>query len=52
MICHNLSIKSKDRELVNISFKINKSLALVGESGSGKSLTLKALLGLLPSNLT
>jgi len=52
MICHNLSIKSKDRELINISFKINKSLALVGESGSGKSLTLKALLGLLPSNLT
>jgi peptide/nickel transport system ATP-binding protein len=36
---------------VNISFKIDTSLALVGESGSGKSLTLKALLGLLPSNL-
>ncbi len=37
--------------LVDIGFKIERSLALVGESGSGKSLTLKALLDLLPKNL-
>ncbi len=47
-----LLIKDKDKTLVDISFEIDRSLALVGESGSGKSLTLKALLGLLPSNLT
>ena len=52
MICHSLIVKSSSSELVNISFKIRDSLALVGESGSGKSLTLKALLGLLPSNLS
>lgn len=44
-----LNIDLKDKELVNISFTIKKSLALVGQSGSGKSLTLKALLGMLPS---
>ena len=33
---------------MDISFTIRRSLALVGESGSGKSLTLKALLGMLP----
>lgn len=37
--------------LLNISFEIESSLALIGESGSGKSLTLKAILGLLPSTL-
>ena len=47
----NLEIKSDKRKLVNISFDINDSTALIGESGSGKSLTLKALLNLLPSNL-
>ncbi|MBL0721551.1 MAG: ABC transporter ATP-binding protein [Sulfurovum sp.] len=40
-----------NNELVNISFALNNTLALVGESGSGKSLTLKAILRLLPSNL-
>ena len=43
-----LKIIFEDKELVNINFKIEKSLALVGQSGSGKSLTLKALLGMLP----
>ena len=38
-------------DLVNIDFNINNSLSLIGESGSGKSLTLKALLNLLPNNL-
>ncbi len=52
-VCKRLSIfdTQKQRELVDISFAIRKSLALVGESGSGKSLTLKALLDLLPSTL-
>jgi len=52
-VCESLKIidQKKDEILVDISFEIKDSLALVGESGSGKSLTLKALLGLLPSNL-
>jgi len=37
--------------LVNIGFDIKNSLALVGQSGSGKSLTLKALLGMLPNSM-
>jgi len=36
---------------VDISFDIKSSLALVGQSGSGKSLTLKALLGMLPNSM-
>ncbi len=47
-----LNIKSQEKELVNISFRISNATALIGESGSGKSLTLKALLNLLPSSLT
>lgn len=46
-----LKISLKQKELLNISFYINSSTALVGESGSGKSLTLKALLNLLPQKL-
>ncbi|MFT7002755.1 MAG: ABC-type glutathione transport system ATPase component [Sulfurimonas sp.] len=46
-----LQITFKDKILVDIAFKINSSLALVGQSGSGKSLTLKALLGMLPSSM-
>ncbi len=49
--CKRLLIEDNERTIVDISFRIRESLALVGESGSGKSLTLKALLGLLPSNL-
>jgi len=37
--------------LVDIAFDISTSLALVGQSGSGKSLTLKALLGMLPRDM-
>lgn len=37
--------------LVDIAFEIKSSLALVGQSGSGKSLTLKALLGMLPDSM-
>ena len=53
-ICEKLIISSKDKEskeFVNIDFKIKNSLALIGESGSGKSLTLKAIMNMLPLNL-
>lgn len=46
-----LTINLEEKTLVDISFDINSSLALVGQSGSGKSLTLKALLGMLPSSM-
>ena len=39
------------KTLVDIGFTVNKTLALVGQSGSGKSLTLKALLGMLPEQM-
>jgi len=51
MIVKKLVIKAKEQTLVDISFEIKDSLALVGQSGSGKSLTLKALLGMLPQSL-
>jgi peptide/nickel transport system ATP-binding protein len=47
----HLKISTQEKELLDISFKINTSTALIGESGSGKSLTLKALLDLLPQKL-
>lgn len=50
-ICNNLKIFDSQRTIVDISFTFKDSFALVGQSGSGKSLTLKALLGMLPSNL-
>jgi peptide/nickel transport system ATP-binding protein len=46
-----LKIYTKERVLVDLGFEFEDSLALVGQSGSGKSLTLKALLGMLPGNL-
>ena len=46
-----LVVKDKFKKLVDISFDITNSIALVGQSGSGKSLTLKAILKLLPSTL-
>lgn len=46
-----LHIQHQNSTLVNISFEINRSLALVGQSGSGKSLTLKALLDMLPDGM-
>jgi len=51
MNINRLKIDLEDKTLVDISFNINKSLALVGQSGSGKSLTLKALLGMLPNTM-
>jgi peptide/nickel transport system ATP-binding protein len=47
-----IKIYQKSNILVDIEFEIENSLALIGESGSGKSLTLKAILGLLPKNLS
>ena len=46
-----LKITLDEKSLVDINFTINSSLALVGQSGSGKSLTLKALLGMLPVSM-
>ena len=46
-----LKITLEKKTLVDISFNISSSLALVGQSGSGKSLTLKALLSMLPSSM-
>ncbi len=46
-----LHITYKEKTLVDIAFDINSSLALVGESGSGKSLTIKALLNMLPQEM-
>ncbi len=50
-VCKKLTIFDGTKVLVDIAFSISSSLALVGQSGSGKSITLKALLGLLPKNL-
>jgi len=52
MNINKLKITLDKKTLVDINFTINKSLALVGQSGSGKSLTLKALLGMLPASMT
>ena len=46
-----LHVSIDEKTLVDISFNINSSLALVGQSGSGKSLTIKALLNMLPSSM-
>ena len=51
MKIEKLHISYQNKTLVDISFGINKSLALVGQSGSGKSLSLKALLGMLPEGM-
>ncbi|DAB30497.1 MAG TPA: ABC transporter ATP-binding protein [Sulfurimonas sp. UBA12504] len=46
-----LQITIDKKKLVDIGFNISSSLALVGQSGSGKSLTIKALLGMLPRGM-
>lgn len=46
-----LCIKNDLLKIVDIKLCIKNSTALIGESGSGKSLSLKAILGLLPNNL-
>lgn len=52
MKIEKLYIRHHNDILVDIAFTINSSLALVGQSGSGKSLSLKALLGMLPDSMT
>lgn len=52
MKVNRLKIALDETVLVDIDFEINSSLALVGQSGSGKSLTLKTLLGMLPTTMT
>ena len=52
MNVEKLQITFDNALLVDIAFHISSSLALVGESGSGKSLTLKALLGMLPQEMS
>jgi len=47
-----IKIRHKEKTLVDINLTIEESLALVGQSGSGKSLTLKALLGMLPESMS
>jgi len=51
MRCKRLQIEFENRSLVDIAFDISGATALVGQSGSGKSLTLKALLSMLPSGM-
>ncbi len=47
-----LKIHSSEKTLVDVkSLPIKRATALVGQSGSGKSLTLKAILDMLPSSL-
>lgn len=46
-----LHITLKGNTLVDIDFNLVSSLALVGQSGSGKSLTIKALLNMLPNEM-
>ncbi|ACZ12678.1 ATP-binding cassette domain-containing protein [Sulfurospirillum deleyianum] len=50
--CKSLKLESHEKVLVDISFSFQHTFAFIGESGSGKSLTLKALLGMLPKELT
>jgi peptide/nickel transport system ATP-binding protein len=47
-----LKIELENNLLADIKFEILSSLALVGQSGSGKSLTLKAILGMLPAKMS
>ncbi len=49
--CKQLHITHANKCLLDISFQFEKSFALIGQSGSGKSLTLKAILGVLPKVL-
>lgn len=46
-----ITVGNSEKKLVDISFDVQSSLAIVGESGSGKSLTLKAIMDVLPKEL-
>lgn len=47
----HLHVGMEGESFVDISFVLESSFALIGQSGSGKSLTLKALLGMLPRSM-
>jgi peptide/nickel transport system ATP-binding protein len=47
-----IHIDDGQKSLLDISFAFENSLAIIGESGSGKSLSLKAILNLLPQKLS
>jgi peptide/nickel transport system ATP-binding protein len=47
----SLKIFHENNAIVDIAFSVKNSLGIVGKSGSGKSLTLKALLNLLPNTM-
>ena len=51
MQINQLHITHQEKTLVDVNFCIESSLALVGQSGSGKSLTIKALLNMLPHEM-
>ena len=51
MKINKLKIDLDNKTLVDIKFDIKSSLALVGQSGSGKSLSIKALLDMLPNSM-
>ncbi|MBJ6361370.1 ABC transporter ATP-binding protein [Paenibacillus sp. GCM10012307] len=52
---HQLSVADRSGRLLvagsSFSLRAGKTLALIGESGSGKTLTVKAMLGILPYGL-
>ena len=55
LLLHGLEVHAGERRLlgpVSLVLPAGECLGLVGESGSGKSLTIAALLGLLPPGLT
>ncbi|MDD3325059.1 MAG: ATP-binding cassette domain-containing protein [Sulfurospirillaceae bacterium] len=52
LTCRELSVKINEKVLLDIEFSFRNTFALIGQSGSGKSLTLKALLGMLPQELS
>jgi peptide/nickel transport system ATP-binding protein len=47
-----LKVSLREETLLDLSLSISGALGMVGASGSGKSLTLKALLNLLPTSMT
>jgi len=51
IVIKKLLITHEGKTLVQSDFTIHSTLGMVGQSGSGKSLTLKALLGMLPSRM-
>lgn len=46
-----VKISHQESKLVDIDFAFDKTLGIVGMSGSGKSLTLKAILNMLPKEM-